>query len=532
MQRLERFSTSVSSQFRKPFFGLSAFALTVIFFAFVKFAIHMLTAQNFGYYCDELYTIDLSKHLAFGYVDLPPLVPALVALTRALLGESLLAIHFVPALAGAATLVFVCLITREFGGKLFATAVSALGYLISGFIWMNTFFGYDSIDQLWLAIFLFLLVRFIKTGNQKLWIGLGLMAGLAVMTKTTILYYGPGFLIALLISKYRAHLLTRWPWLGAGLCLVIVAPYIAWEFANRWPTLEYWRNYSEFLYRATPLEYFIAEFVSVNPVVFPIIVAGLYRIFRRFGDTNYSFIGILFLIATVLLFTLHARYHMLAALFNPLIAAGSVFFEEALSRIDLSKIQWRKGIQTAAIAVLVVGGVIALPSGVPMLPPDQMKQYVKVFGFYHQAAKLDKNSPPEFPLSYGYRNGWDSLVKTVADVYHGLPPEEQAKVGGILTDWYGPAGAIDLLGPQYGLPHAFSGHMNYYLWGPGDSPWDVMIVISWSTGRYGMAFSNCQKAGSISSEVSGPGINGESVYVCRNPTKPVKDIWPYMKYYH
>jgi hypothetical protein len=532
MQSLSRFFTSVPSQFRKPFFGLSPFALTVIFFAFVKFAVHMLTAQVGGYYCDELYTIDLSKHLAFGYVDLPPLVPALIALTRALLGESLLAIHFVPALAGSATLVFVCLITREFGGKLFATAVSALCYLISGWVWMNTFFGYDSFDQLWSAIFLFLLVRLIKTENKKLWIGLGLMAGIAVMTKTTILYYGPGFLIALLISKYRGHLLTRWPWLGAGLFMVIVSPYIAWEFANHWPSLEYWKNYSEFLYRATPIEYFIALFVSVNPVAFPIIVAGLYRIFRRFEDVNYHFIGILFLITTVLLFSLHARYHMLAALFNPLIAAGSVFFEEALSGIDLSKIRWKKSIQTAVIAVLVAGGVIALPSGVPMLPPDQMKQYVHIFGFYHQAAKIDKNSPPEFPLSYGYRHGWDSLVKTVADVYHGLSPEEQAKVGGILTDWYGPAGAIDLLGPQYGLPRALSGHMNYFLWGPGDSSWEVMIVISWGTGRYGMAFSDCQKVDTISSDVSGPGINGELVYVCRNPTRPIKDIWPYLKYYH
>ena len=532
MQRLKQAFTSASLQLRKPFFGLSAFTLTVIFFATVKFAIHMLTAQNGGYYCDELYTIDLSKHLAFGYVDLQPLVPALIALTRALLGESLLAIHFVPALAGSATLVFVCLITREFGGKLFATAVSALCYLVSGWVWINTFFGYDSFDQLWLALFLFLLVRFIKTGNKQLWIGLGLMAGIAVMTKTTILYYGPGFLIALLISKYRNHLLTRWPWLGAGLFLVIVAPYIAWEFVNQWPSLEFWKNYSDFLYRAAPLEYFIALVVSVNPVAFPIIVAGLYRIFRRFEDTNYYFIGILFLITTVLLFGLHARYHMLAALVNPLIAAGSVFFEEALSAIKLSTIQWKKGLQTAMIALLVAGGVIALPSGVPMLPPDQMRQYVKIFGFYHQATKIDKNAPPEFPLQYGYRYGWDSLVKTVADVYHGLSPEDQAKVGGILTDWYGPAGAIDLLGPQYGLPHAVSGHMNYFLWGPGDSPWDVMIVVSWGIARYSMAFSDCQLAHSISAEVSGPGMDRTAVYVCRKPPKPIEDIWPYMRYYH
>lgn len=105
MQSVKRFFPSVSLPFRKPFFGLSAFTLTVLFFASVKFAVHMLTAQNGGYYCDELYAIDMSKHLAFGYVDLPPLLPALIALTRAVFGELLLAIRFMPALAGSATLV-------------------------------------------------------------------------------------------------------------------------------------------------------------------------------------------------------------------------------------------------------------------------------------------------------------------------------------------------------------------------------------------------------------------------------------------
>jgi uncharacterized membrane protein len=93
--------------------GISPFVLLVAFCAGAKFLVHILTSANYGYFCDELYTIALSKHLALGYVDLPPLVPAMVAASRAILGESLLALHIIPALAGAATLVFVCLITRE-----------------------------------------------------------------------------------------------------------------------------------------------------------------------------------------------------------------------------------------------------------------------------------------------------------------------------------------------------------------------------------------------------------------------------------
>ncbi len=148
-------------------------------------------------------------------MDLPPLVPALVALTRLVLGESLFALHVVPALAGAGTLILVCLITREMGGKLAATAAAALGILIAP-VWLilDSFFCYDSIDQLLLAAFLFFLVRLVRTGNVKLWLILSITAGVACMTKDTILFLGPGLLIALIATPRRRDLLTPWLWIG------------------------------------------------------------------------------------------------------------------------------------------------------------------------------------------------------------------------------------------------------------------------------------------------------------------------------
>jgi 4-amino-4-deoxy-L-arabinose transferase-like glycosyltransferase len=195
--------------------NLSSIIWLIIICAVAKFALHMYSAPEYGFFFDELYTIALSRHLTFGYVDLPPLVPALVALSRALLGDSLFAYRIFPAFAGAATFVFVGLITREFGGKTFAVLLSALGF-IAGPLWLgiNSIFCYDGFDQLVLSAFLYVLVRFLRSGNQRLWLLLGGIAGIACMTKMTILFLGPGFLIALLISKYRRDLLTPWPWLG------------------------------------------------------------------------------------------------------------------------------------------------------------------------------------------------------------------------------------------------------------------------------------------------------------------------------
>jgi 4-amino-4-deoxy-L-arabinose transferase-like glycosyltransferase len=515
-------------QDKKYILGLSSIPLLIIIGAVAKFTIHLLTASNYGYFCDELYTIALSKHLAFGYVDLPPLVPALLALNRAILGESLLAIHILPALAGSATLVLVCLITKEFGGGLYAIGLSALGFIIAP-VWLilNSFFTYDGFDQLVLAMFLYVLVRFIRTGNKKLWLALGLIAGIACITKMTLLYLGPGFLVALLISKYRKDLLTPWPWLGAGLCLVVISPYLLWQYFNNWPTLEYWASYrAKVLYDASIPEYFINILLTMNPLLFPLLMIGLYRLFGRFGDTDYSFLGIMFLTTLVFLFNLKAKTFMLAELFIPLIAAGSVWIEETLSGSG-----WKKALKIAVIPYLLVGGILVAPSALPLLPPHLMTEYAQYFGFLYQPLKNDKLPKADFPQEIANRIGWDNLAQTVAGVFYSLPPEEREDCG-IYAEWYGPAGAIDLFGPQYGLPHATSGFLNYHLWGPGEGSGACTIVITQNIAQYDDAFEDIEQKAVVINDDAMPYNTNLGVYVCRNLKWPIDKLWPLLKSYY
>jgi hypothetical protein len=80
------------------------------------------------------------------------------------------------------------LITKEFGGKAFAVLLSVSGF-IAGPLWLgvNSIFCYDGFDQLVLAAFLYVLVRFLRSGNQRLWLLLGGIAGIGVLVK---LYWG------------------------------------------------------------------------------------------------------------------------------------------------------------------------------------------------------------------------------------------------------------------------------------------------------------------------------------------------------
>src|SRR5262249_45379580 len=82
----------------------------------LSFVAHMLVAGNYGYIRDELYYLADGHHLQAGYVDQPLLMGWLAALVRVTIGDSLVAIHVIPALAAALLVVATGLLARELGG--------------------------------------------------------------------------------------------------------------------------------------------------------------------------------------------------------------------------------------------------------------------------------------------------------------------------------------------------------------------------------------------------------------------------------
>ena len=346
----------------------------------------------------------------------------------------------------------------------------------------------------------------------------------------TLLYVGPGFLVALLLSKYRKDLLTPWPWLGAALFLVLLSSYLLWQVVNGWPTLKYWINYGTL--RMVPVsasDYIVDIIYAMNPVLIPLYAIGLWRIFRRFRGTNYGLLGVMFLTTLALLFLLHAKTWMLAELFMPLFAAGAVGLEEMTVRRN-----WGSILKPAAVAAMVAGGALVAPSSLPILPIEALPDYFDQFGFLISPVKTMNTTASEYPINLSLRIGWPELVSKVADVYNTLPAEERPRAG-IYANWFGPAGAIDYFGPRYGLPHAVSGHLNYYLWGPGYS-WDVMVVLannSFPTNIASMSlfFNQCELKGRVFNQYSVP-FNQLNIYVCRKPSLSPEEIWRHMEMYN
>jgi hypothetical protein len=292
--------------------------------------------------------------------------------------------------------------------------------------------------------------------------------------------------------------------------------------ANDWPTLEYWIQYGTLrLYEASLPQYLMSLLYYMNPLLLPLWIAGLYRIFRPIDGVNYGFLGLMFIFTLALMFQLHAAARMLPELFIPLLAAGAIFVEEMLVQT-----KWRIPFRAVVSAYLLVGGILVIPLSLPILPFDQTLVLVEKYKYLYPSIKEFNGSTISAVEILAGRIGWDKSVQEVARVYDDLPAEERA-VAGIYTDFYPDAGAIDQLGPQYGLPHVVSGHLTYYIWGPGYS-WDVMIILTSKTNHMSIFFGECELKSIIENEQNSFMLS-HYIFVCRKPKVSAKAIWSSMK---
>src|SRR2546427_3134738 len=97
----------------------------VVAIALAKLVLHCIFNDRYGYFRDEFNYMSCGDHLAWGYVDQPPLIPFLIHISRSLLGDSLRAIRFIPAVASSFLVVQTAILARELGGRRFALLLSS-----------------------------------------------------------------------------------------------------------------------------------------------------------------------------------------------------------------------------------------------------------------------------------------------------------------------------------------------------------------------------------------------------------------------
>src|SRR5215472_4078366 len=170
----------------------------VLLIAACKLVVHLYAGHRYGYLGDELYFLACGRHLTWGYVD-----------------ESLLAIRFLAALAGAVEVVLTALIARELGGRHFAQVLAAITTLTApGILGSHSFFTMNAFEPLFWMTCAYLVIRIIKTGNERLWIWFGVVAGFGLENKHSMMIFGAGIVLGLLLTNQRKLLANRWLWIG------------------------------------------------------------------------------------------------------------------------------------------------------------------------------------------------------------------------------------------------------------------------------------------------------------------------------
>jgi 4-amino-4-deoxy-L-arabinose transferase-like glycosyltransferase len=491
--------------------------------AAAKLVLHLATASRYGYFGDELYFLACGEHLDWGYVDQPPFVALVAWLVRHTLGTSLLAVRLPSALAGAGLVVVTGLLARELGGGRFAMALSggasALALVYVAFHYLFTMNAFEPL--LWTGCAL-LLVRIVRTGNSRLWLWFGLVAGIGLENKYSMAVYALGLVVGVLLTPERCALRQRWIWLGGAVAALVFLPNVIWNVRHGWPFFEMIRNI-----RASgrdvvlsPAEYVGHQVLIMNPATLPIWLAGLGFLLFAARGRAFRALAWAFLVTLAMFVVTKGKDYYVTPAFATLFAAGAVAIEGFTAQAS------RRWLRAASVVLLLVS-LPLLPTVLPMLPPERLVAYQAWLGIAPPASEK-AHERASLPHHFAWQFGWDEMVAAVAAAYHAMPPEEQARVA-VVGNNYGESGAVDLLGPRYGLPmKALGVHQSYWLWGPGPPGKDILIVLG--DRPEGLR----EKCGDVRvvAELAHPwGAVWEKrpVLVCRNPRATLEEAWPRLK---
>ncbi len=479
-----------------------------------------LATPGYGYLIDELYYLACSKRLAFGYVDHPPLSILVLAGTRLLVGESLLDIRILPILAAGATTWATAVLAGKLGGGRFAQIIATLSIGTCPLLLaVTSYYSMNAFEPLLWTLIVLTFVHLTQSNQPRLWLWIGVIAGLGMENKHTFFVFLAALSASVLLTDLRRASTNRWFWLGLGLALLLITPNILWQFANGFPSLEFYRNAQTLKNLPTPpVKAIITVILAANPATLPVWLAGaIYLIFSRRARA-YRSLGVSFVILFATYIAAHtSRADRLLPAFPMLMAAGGVALERFV--VNRSK-------RIALVAPILAVGIGVAPIVVPLLPPAKLVHYMAAMGFKNSSFERGKSSPIPQPLAD--RTGWESFAQDMKRVYESLPSEDKSGASFFVPD-YGHAGAIELWGPALGLPDVVSPHNNYWYWSANHLSGRTLIAVSPDVQRLKQLFKDIRRVNTVKCDFCMNWRSNMPIYIARDPTGSLGLMWGELK---
>jgi hypothetical protein len=487
------------------------------------FVLHMLFNGRYGYFVDELYYLACSHHLDWGYVDQAPLIAVITWIERTTLGDSLHALRFLPAVADGLLVLVTGLIVSELGGRRYAQILACVTVIVAPlYLGLGNLLTMNAFEPLFWMGCAFVAIKIIKGGSPRLWLLFGLLAGVGLENKHSMVFFGFGFLAGLLLTPEHRFLRTQWFWLGGLVAFLIFLPNLVWEIQRGFPTIELLRNVqrSGRNVALSPANFLLQQILLMHPLSAPLWLAGLWYFLHDEVGRRFRVLGWTYIIVLLCFLILHGRVYYLAPAYPVLFAAGAVKFQQFAERGN------RTWLKPAYVVVLLATGALVAPFAYfPILPVETYLAYSRAL--HLEPPQIENHRMGPLPQIYADMFGWREMAEAVAGVYNKLSPQDKQNCA-IFGQNYGQAGAIDFFGAKMGLPNAISGHQSYFYWGPRHYTGECMIVMDDSPDRLSKLFDSWEKVATVYHPYSMP-YQHFDVYLCRGLRWPLAQVWPRLK---
>jgi hypothetical protein len=491
---------------RAPWGGIALVAVVAV-------AVEMVVSARYGYVRDELYFLSAGQHPAFGYVDQPPLTPLLARSTAALTGGTLAGFRILPALSLAALVVMTAAMSRRLGagrtGQLLAALAAATCAEFLGAMHELTT---TTPDFVFWAATLLLVMRLLAGQDPRWWVAVGGCAGLGAEAKWNIGFLVAGLAAGFLLTDARRLLHSRYLLIGGLVAAALAAPDVVWQAAHGWPGLDVFRVLQTAAGHNRAV-YWPAQVLYTGVVLTPLWVAGAVWSLRSAAARRYRPVAIACVAVIALQFVLGGKAYYPGGAFTFLLAAGCVPLERRLAaRAPRAR---RIAPAIAAGAAMVAGAVLSAPVALPVLPARAL-----------HAVPLQKIN-----YDLGEEIAWPALVALVAREYDALPAAQRQHTA-ILAGNYGEAGAIDRYGAGAGLPPAYSGANNFWLWGPPPAADTAVIAVNVDPALLRREFAQVRR---VATFWNGLGVDddeqGAPVYLATGLKSSWARAWPAFRAY-
>jgi 4-amino-4-deoxy-L-arabinose transferase-like glycosyltransferase len=470
---------------------------------------------SYGIFRDELYYIACANRPAFGYVDQPPLSIWVLAVWKFFLGDSLFVIRLLPAFVSSATLFFLGLFTFRLGGGRSAVIIAMATFMLSPiFLGMTTIYSMNVFDFFFWILAAYIFLQISESTNSNLWYALGIVIGIGLLNKTSMLWLGTGVFIGTLFTPLREELKTKYPYIAAGIALLIFSPYIIWNLTHNLAHLEFMRNAAQRKYGGlTPVSFILDMILILNPLSFLIWIPGLIFYFFNKNARIFRPLGYIWLVTFAILFiNWHSKAEYIAPAFQILFAGGAVMIMKWNARL--------KRLKFALAIPVVVLGIFLSPLARPLLP-------IQTFLGYQSALILkapnNEGHVTELPQFYADMFGWEDLAKDVSKVFQSLPDSERKNTV-VYCNNYGEAGAIEYYRKKYLLPEVVCPHNNYWYWWPENTNATTVIIIGGSIEDHLQSFQQVEAVGVHKTKYAMPYENNLTIFISRGLKRTLQQI--------